>query len=58
MQGGTVQQLQLISSVQRNKLGAPMTKQVPTRSLLNANRVKVAVPPNAGTFRSRSTPCR
>ena len=48
MQAGAVQQLQLIGSVQRNKLGTPVQKQVTARSLLNANRVRLSVPPNAG----------
>ncbi|XP_065201118.1 uncharacterized protein Spt20 [Planococcus citri] len=47
VQAGTVQQLQLIGSVQRNKLGTPVQKQMAARSLLNANRVRLAVSPNA-----------
>lgn len=49
--GGAVQQLQLIGSVQRGKLAAQMPKTMAARSLLNANRLKVTVPPpNAGMF--------
>ncbi|XKL64014.1 hypothetical protein PGB90_004100 [Kerria lacca] len=42
---GAVQQLQVIGSVQRNKLGAQIPKQVAARNLLNTNCVKLTAPP-------------